>query len=67
MKKILVWIKFIIPKIKIIVLAVSVCIGWAIILGDSSKYEDDAIFRAIPFTILTIYVWNRLNKNTDNK
>ena len=47
--------------LKIIVITLSVYFSWLIIL-DTSSYDDTAPFKPIPFTILTIYVWKKINK-----
>lgn len=50
---------------KTLVLILSLNFVWAVIIDES--FLEESFYTAIPFTILTIYVWNRLNKNTDNK
>lgn len=49
--------------IKKIVLIISVYAVWNILLSSFIyHYSDDEMFAAIPFTILTIYVWDNLRK-----
>lgn len=46
---------------KKLILILSVYFSWLIILYD--PYSDSLPFQPIPFTILTIYIWNSLHKN----
>ena len=49
---------------KNIVLLLSVYFVWAIVLDElTSAYLDDAYLYAIPFTILSIFIWNKLDQN----
>ena len=35
---------------------------WYVIIDEFMSYRVDESFSAIIFTILTIYIWNRINK-----
>lgn len=48
---------------KITVLTLSVYFAWATLLYNPSIDDGGFLFSSIPFTILTIYAWNSLNKS----
>jgi hypothetical protein len=48
--------------IKSIIIVLSVYFAWLIIISPP-EYSDTAPIQPIPFTILSIYIWNRLFKN----
>lgn len=52
-------------KLKPIFLVLSVFVSWMIILEDTS--EDMIFLGATSFTILTVYVWNKLTKGMMEK
>ncbi len=51
--------------LKKIILVVSVYFIWTVILKDPQDYNDYNTLYAIPFTIISIYIWKILNKKNN--